>query len=263
MKDLKGFTSGKGRIGTVRFYSLSGLPGTFASTIGGATREQINTLPSMEQVRLLNTEWKAVTAMCKRTLQGLALISTELPTSYMPGRLNHVFKDMQIADTSNSKGSRAIFPVAQKLMLQGFELNPNTSFSSAFKKPVTPVWTNRKAVNWDAGVVNPNQLNPPVGATHYKLAGLLFSLPPATRSMTNEHYELIDVVDEIVYTESAYVLVSQAQTPGALVLSFAYSGTMTADTAAVLCVECQFFQQIGIIYEPLRTGSAASILSIV
>jgi hypothetical protein len=108
MGSLQGTLSFTGSLSNISAYTMRGHDKIILRTKGGASKNKIQTSPSFQATRNLNSEWRIVTKTAKLIRDGLTALKP-LADYNISGPLNALVKKIQSCDTQNPKGKRASF----------------------------------------------------------------------------------------------------------------------------------------------------------
>ena len=124
-----------GTVGNISIYNVRGLDKPVVRTKGGPTKRQIKTKPSFAITRRNNSEFGGRAKITRQVMDVLRPLKY-LGDYNIAGPLNSLFKPIQVLDTENELGQRAIELSKNPGLLQGFNLNRRTPLSTIIANPL-------------------------------------------------------------------------------------------------------------------------------
>jgi hypothetical protein len=124
-----------GSLHNLSAYRMQGSNRLILRRKGGASRQRIKTDPHFEITRRNNTEWSGCTACTSQFIRAVHPLKHVAGTGYA-GRLNGIFKSIQLDDATAVAGRRAVRVSAGYYKLEGFNLNEKRLFESIVKHPL-------------------------------------------------------------------------------------------------------------------------------
>ena len=255
-----------GTLGDIRHFKIKGNEGYFAGLIGGPTAEQIATDPAFQRTRENMNEFGGCAMVGKSIRVGLASLMKTMADSQVTGRLTAIMKKINLEDSSEARGKRAILITQVPHYLNGFEFNRFTSFDGTFNAPstITPA-PSRDSSTLDIPVFNPlNYLNIPAGATHFRIINAISVISDFGFNATSKVYEPKETgLNEMKAIEySNYLPVDTVTSALSLVATLAGPPTMTADVSVVNTIGVEFYQEVNANYYVFAQGNAMKISEI-
>ena len=235
-----------GKIGGVSFYRSDGKD--LARLAKGPTKEKILTDPAFIRTRENNTEFGGSATGGKALRLALAFALLGMTDRYMGSRLTKIFKEINVKGTG-ARGQRTISLSGNRSLLQNFEFNNKTNFTTVFDAPYTSAINTART---QATITIPNFLpgsfiQVPVGATHFQLIAAMGVVSDYSYNASSKHYQPTDpTLNMLSSMTTGAVTAVNVTTPVNFSLVTALSGTptMTATVTDVVCLGIQFFQQI-------------------
>lgn len=236
-----------GKIGGISFYRANGED--LARIANGPSKERILADPNFIRTRENNTEFGGSATAGKALRLGLATAILTMGDSRLAARLTKMFKGINVKGTG-ARGQRTIALSLNRTMLENFEFNQKTHFSSVFNAAYS--YTNNTQ-RTQGTVTVPNFLpssfiQAPSGATHFRLITAIGVVSDYVYNTGTHHYEpadpLLNTLGTVVYGSVAAL---DTTTPVTFSLVAALSGTpvMTATVSVVQCLGIEFFQHVG------------------
>lgn len=124
-----------GSLGQLTAYRRRGTEGIIVRTKGGATRQQIKTSPSFEQVRRNNAEFGG-RATASKWIMKVLRPHKALGSRNIAGPLNALLKPIQALDTVSEWGQRNVQLSLHKQLMEGFSLNIRQPFDVVLRSLV-------------------------------------------------------------------------------------------------------------------------------
>jgi hypothetical protein len=256
----------KGNIGGVRHFKMKGLKGSFAGMAGGASAEQIKTAPEFKRTRENMNEFSGCAAAGKSVRVGLSSLMKQMSDSQLTGRLTAIMKKINLEDQSEARGYRAILISQQSQYLKGLVFNKSASFDSAYngRIEITPN-ADRNGVDIVATFNAANNINPPAGATHFRLLSAVSIVSDYAYNASTKVYEPLepDLNEQNSVVYMPYTDFSSADLQMTVNNSIASLPTMTGDVSLIVCIGIEFYQQVGVNYYLFSSGNALKVHSIV
>lgn len=256
-----------GTIGDVRHFKIKGQEGFFAGMVGGPTAQQVHQAPEFERTRENMNEFGGCAIAGKSLRVGLAQLMKQMSDRQLTGRITAIMKRINLEDQSEARGYRAILISSQKQYLLGLNFNSNMSFDTIFFAPYSVTAdASRTAATLTVEPFNPvNYINPPVGATHFRIVNTVSVLSDFVFNATSGAYEPIDIVnnESSNITYSDYLDINTAlTTPTTVVAELDGSPTLSTDVSVINAVGIEFYQKVGTDYYLLNSGNALRINNI-
>lgn len=257
----------KGTLGEVRHFRIKGLKGHFAGLKGGPTKEQIMTDPAFQRTRENMSEFGGSATAAKAVRVGLAQLMGKMADSRVAGRLTRAMKKINLEDTAGIRGQRSFFISTNRQHLNGFNFNKESNFDSIIYAPYT--LTNsvgRDSATLTFAPFNPmNFVNPPSGATHFRIVNAISVISDYEFNTDSGVYEPVeDELNELNKVEySGYLSLSDdITTPLEIEAELDGSPTLTGDVSVINSIGIEFYQQIGSEYYLFAQGNALKIQTI-
>lgn len=245
-----------GKIGGVSFYRSGGVD--LARVANGPSKEKIEKDPNFKRTRENNSEFGGCASVVKALRLAIGEAKITKADAQVVARLMKIFKEINLAGTG-ARGQREIDLVDNAVLLQGFEFNNRTSFSSVFTAPysITTTSARNEATVAAAAFLPASFINYPDGATHFKVFATLCTLSNYAYDVDTGKYKATDpTLDMLNADVDSGVIDLSSTTPVTLSLNPVLSGspTMTTTVAAVLLIGCEFYQRINSVDYLLAQG---------
>jgi hypothetical protein len=252
-----------GTLGDVRHFKIKGQEGYFAGMVGGPTAEQVKTAPEFARTRENMSEFGACAKAGKSVRTGLSQLMKQMADPQVTGRLTAVMKKINLEDQTEARGYRKIEITTQRNYLKGFEFDKNTSFSGIFNAPYTLTHiAERSAGSLVVSAFNPaNLVNPPAGATHFRLITAISVISDFEYNAVTNAYEPMQPITNEVSTVaySAYLDLS-ANVPATTLTATLQSGIVpNADVSVLQCIGIEFSQKVGVNYYLFSSGNCLKV----
>jgi hypothetical protein len=258
----------KGTIGGIRHFKIKGLSGHFAGMAGGPDANQVRTAPEFARTRENMNEFGGCAAAAKSLRVGLAQLIKQMSDPQLTGRLTAIMKKINLEDQTEPRGYRAILITSQPQYLSGLNFNRNLSFDSIFFAPInfTSAPT-RNSVELSVEPFNPlNFINPPAGATHFRLISAISVLSDYVYNSTSGIYEPMETeINELSnVANSEYLSLSDPiLSPITIENELPGAPAMTPDVSVLNCVGIEFYQKVGTSFYKFNSGNCLKIQSII
>lgn len=267
MAKQTGLVRYSGTMGGVRHFKIKGLSGDFAGMVGGPSGDQILTAPEFERTRENMNEFGGCATAGKSVRVALSQIIKQMSDPQMTGRLTAVMKKINLEDQTEARGYRAILISQQSQHLLGFAFDKNISLEGVFVAPYT--FTNTSAC--DSGTLtvpafNPaNLVNPPAGATHFRLINALACISDFEYNDNTGNYEPIDATNNelsnVAYSD--YIdLFAPVTTSTEVIATLPGAPTLSGAANVIQCIGIEFYQQVGSNFYLFNSGNALKIQDI-
>jgi hypothetical protein len=253
----------KGKMDGISFYSRDGE--AFARMARGPSKEKILNSPAFRRTRENMTEFGGAATVGKslRLALGGRMVNAD---AKLVARLQKVFKQVCLYGTG-VRGERSIELVNNPDLVENFEFNTGTSFTSVFNAPYSIQTTAaRDEATFAAASFLPSvYVNAPQGATHFRVFTVLCALSDYTYDPVTRHYTATDpTLDMLSKDEESPITDLNTALPVSISLNPVLPGSpaMMATTAAVLIVGCEFFQRIGVDDYLLAQGNCMRVIKV-
>ena len=142
---------------------------------GGPSAEQILNDDAFVRTRENMSEFGGCASAAKTIRVGLAQIMKQMSDSRIAGRLTAIMKQVQLNDTANARGERAITVSTNQDIIEGLDFDVNLSLAGVFNAPYTLTNTPaRNSATFTIPAFNPsNLISAPAGATHFRLVNAI------------------------------------------------------------------------------------------
>lgn len=249
-----------GSMGGVRHFKIKGLQGDYAGLVGGPTAEQIKKDNAFARTRENMSEFGGCASAGKSIRVGLSQIIKQMGDSRLTGRLTAIMKQINLEDTANPRGQRAIEVSTNQSVLTGLNFDANVSLAGIFNAPYTLTPDpSRTFSNFDVASFNPaNLVNNPAGATHFRLINANVVVSDWSYNMATGSYEPTDPtlnsISDISY--SGYLDLNAVAPVTNILSTLPGSPTMTPSVSVLSCIGIEFYQQVGTNYYLFSQGNA-------
>jgi hypothetical protein len=254
----------KGKIGGVSFYKSGGVD--LARVANGPSKEKIAKDPAFKRTRENNVEFGGCATVVKALRLAIGEAKISKADAGLVARMVKLFKEINLNGTG-SRGQRSIDLVANAVLLTNFEFNTRTSFTSVFNAPYSvsyPVGRDQATITV-ASFLPSSFVNAPSGATHFRIFAVLCTLSDYNYDAVTGRYTPTDPTIDMLNVEVDSAVTSlSTTTPVTFTLHPILPGTptMTATTAVVLCIGCEFFQHVGSIDYLLAQGDCMRVIKV-
>ena len=264
MSKQTGLLRMKGKIGGISFYKSGGVD--LARVANGPSKEKIAKSPEFRRTRENNVEFGGCATVTKALRLAIGESKISKADAGLVARMVKLFKEINLNGTG-SRGQRSIDLVANAVLLQNFEFNTRTSFTSVFNAPYSILTTAARdeATITAAAFLPSSFVNAPSGATHFRIFTVLCTLSDYVYDPVTGRYIASDPTIDMLSIEADSAIIDLATTtPVTISLNPTLPGspTMTPTTAAVLCIGCEFFQHVGAIDYLLAQGDCMRVIKV-
>lgn len=254
----------KGKIGGVSFYKSNGVD--LARVANGPSKEKISKDPNFKRTRENNVEFGGCATVVKALRLAIGEAKISKADAGLVARMVKLFKEINL-NGAGARGQRSIDLVANAVLLQNFEFNTRTSFTSVFNAPYSIAYpAGRDQATITISPFLPSSfVNAPSGATHFRIFAVLCTLSDYNFDAVTGHYSPTDPTIDMLNVEVDSVVTDLSTlAPVSITLNPVLPGgpTMTATTAAVLCIGCEFFQRISAIDYLLAQGDCMRVIKV-
>jgi len=257
----------KGTLGEIRHFKIKGLKGDFAGLKGGPSAEQVKTASEFKRTRENMNEFGGCATAAKSLRVGLSQLMNQMSDSQLTGRVTAIMKKINLEDQSEARGYRAILISTQRQYLTGLNFNKNVSFDTIFYAPFSIANTpERDSATLTVEPFDPmNLVNPPVGATHFRIVNAISVISDFAFNATSGAYEPVDMavneISKVAYSD--YLDLNTATlTPTVVDATLDGSPTISADVSVINSIGIEFYQKVGSEYYLLNAGNALKIQNI-
>lgn len=263
MARQKGVIKYVGTLGDIRHFKIKGQEGYFAGMVGGPTGDQVLSAPEFERTRENMNEFGACAKAGKSVRTGLSQVMKQMADSQVTGRLTSIMKKINLEDQTEARGYRKIEISTQRSHLKGFEFDKNVSFNGVFNAPYTLTHTvDRESGEFVLDSFNPaNLVNPPSGATHFRLICSLSVVSDFEYNGTTNTYDPMDdelnEVSDIQY--SNYLDLFDILPATTITVTLPGGVLPTISTTVLQCIGIEFYQQVGGNYYLFSSGNCLKI----
>ena len=263
MSKQKGVIKLVGNIGGMSFYTSNGE--YLARTAGGPTKERIATGANFVRTRENNAEFGGSAKVGKAFRTSLNSVIQTMGGSTLTSSLTRLFKSIN-AKASGVRGERPIALSANKAQVKGLELNEKISFTSVFNAPHT-VTTDADRVQITFSIpafIPKNFINPPSGATGFRIAGAVGWLSDYSFDSSTLNYEP-DVPEQNSTSIVAYSAIQPIDNNGTTITltATAPGGLVPEAGISVICgLGIEFYQKVDNADYLLAQGNAMRIVEV-
>ena len=166
------------------------------------------------------------------------------------------------------RGQRAFEILPNKILLEGFEFSKNTPLDAIFYAPNTPptLDANRSIATWVVPDFNTsNYINPPEGATHFKLVLVTTVLSDFNYSISIKKYEPVNATENEtngIALSSEIPLGGLVGSDTTLVVDLGFGAALPATVGVVNAIGIIFYQEINSQFYELASDNALRIATI-
>jgi len=176
-----------------RDYFLQNNGDDLIRTTGGVDKNRIKNDPAFKRTCENMSEFGGSATVVKALRMGFTNIIKSMSDNSVVGRITGVMKKINSVGTE-VRGQRGFEILPNKILLEGFEFSKNTPLDTIFYAPTLD--TNRSIATWVVPDFNTsNYINPPEGATHFKLVLITTVLSDFNYSITIKKYEPVNAAE--------------------------------------------------------------------
>ncbi len=254
----------KGNIGGISFYQSNGVD--LARLANGPSKEKMLNSPAFRRTRENMSEFGGAANVGKALRHAIGQAKISKADAGIVARLQKLFKQICLTGTG-PRGQRSIELVAHPELLQNFEFNTSTSFTSIFNAPYSIQTTAARdeATFTVASFLPSSFVNAPQGASHFKVFSVLCTLSNYVYDSVTKHYIATDpTLDMLSIEEDSQIIDLNTVVPVGISLNPVLPGapTMNATTAVVLLIGCEFFQRVATVDYLLAQGDCMRVIKV-
>lgn len=245
----------QGTIGDIRHFKIKGRTGYFAGLKGGATRDQILNNPNFKRTRENMSEFAGAAYVSKAIRSALQGTPKAQADTLAYARLSKLVHRIKKADTLSPRGKRSFLISGNKPVLDGFEFNTATPFSTVFRNPYTVTDNPDKvSATLTVPVFTPSPANMliPSGATHFRLVMAVGAVSDYAYNDESQTYEPIngqaDGTSSIIKSDWLPI---DTELTEPLTLTSSIGETDMESATLLKAVGAEFSQQLGTDHYPL------------
>jgi hypothetical protein len=260
MPKYSGIVDLKGTIGNLSFYKRKGV--NCVRRPGGFTKERLQTDPRLRRVREHNTEFGAQSMASKSLRTALAPLR-----NFCDGTLHNRLMGIGARVTALTEGIHGQRPVAfsrMKPILDKLQLNENRPLESSLAMLIRSVSSATRVISkLQLDIDIPVVVKAPKGSTHFRLVHALgvisdVEYEPALGGFVPIAYQ----VDGLsARSHSDYISLKQ-QTANITFETTLPTGGIPDKATVVEVVGIDFYQVLGLVYEPFTQGRAAMVVGV-
>ncbi|PHR72869.1 MAG: hypothetical protein COA67_03980 [Lutibacter sp.] len=262
MAKQKGFIKLEGSLGGLTFYKRDGE--SFVKTTGGVDKNRIESDPAFKRTRENMSEFGASATIGKALRIGFASLIKIMGGSNTVGRIVKIMKRVNSVGPG-ARGERSFEFLPNKVLLEGFEFNLSASLDAIFYPPyVSPTLdANRSIATWTVvDFSTDNFINPPEGATHFRLALNTTVLSDYTYNSSLKAFEPVNEAEN----ETSGIAVSAEIPLGGMVgadttltVDLGFAATLPATVAVISAIGIIFYQEINAQFYELASDNSMRI----
>jgi hypothetical protein len=247
-----------GKIGGISFYRADGVD--LAKVANGPSKDKIQNDPSFVRTRENNVEFGGSATAAKSLRMALVSVIQAMSDPRLTSRLTKLFKEIN-AKSIGTRGQRPVTLSANRVMMENFEFDAGSSFSSVFNAPYS---FSNNAARLQGTVTVPNFMPSsfipaPAGATHFRLVSAIGVVSDYIYNTATGSYDptdpTINGLNTVAYGAMTALNVA-APVTFSLVATLPGTPTMTGTVSVVQCFGIEFFQRIGTVDYLLSQGHA-------
>jgi hypothetical protein len=252
-----------GTMGGVRHFKIKGLEGDFAGMAGGPSAEQIKNDEAFIRTRENMSEFGGSASAAKSIRVALSQIIKKFADSRLTGRLTAIMKQINLEDTSEARGKRAIEVSAQPQYLIGLNFNENLSLSGIFNAPYSLSNTvARDSSTFTIPTFKPaNLISAPAGATHFRLVNAIAVVSDWVYNLSTGKYDAVEpTLSELSDVQYSDYLDLNSVVPNTIITTtLPGSPILTSNVTVINCIGIEFYQQVGSNYYLFNSSNALRI----
>ncbi|SRX56208.1 hypothetical protein [Aequorivita sp. CIP111184] len=263
MANQKGFIKLRGSLGGLTFYENKGKD--VVRTTGGVEKDRILKEPAFKRTRENMSEFGASAIVGKALRMGFANIIKSMAGNYIVGRITGLMKRINSVGPG-IRGQREFEILNNKSLLEGFEFNKKAPLDSIFYATSDPpsLDANRSVATWLVPDFNTsNYINPPEGATHFRLVLAVTVLSDYAYANAIKGYEPV-APDE---NETNGIAFSAEIPIGGMVgsdttlsVDLGFAAALPLTVGVVTAVGIIFYQEINTAFYELASDNALKIV---
>jgi len=203
----------------------------------------------------------------KALRMGFANIIKSMSDNSIVGRITGVMKKINSVGTG-IRGQRAFEILPNKILLEGFEFSKNTLLDAIFYAPNTAptLDANRSVATWVIPDFNmSNYINPPEGATHFKLVLATTVLSDYNYSISIKKYEAVNEAENEtngIALSTEIPLGGMVGSDTILIIDLGFGAALPATVGVVNAIGIIFYQEINTQFYELASDNALRIATI-
>ncbi len=255
----------EGTLGGLTYYEKDGK--SLVKVKSSVSKSRIEKDPNYKRTRENMQEFGGAAKASKALRDSLITVVKSMGDTYLSARLTGIMRKMLNTGTG-IRGKREINILANKDLLEGFELNKKDALSTQFYAPykLPSLNANRDIATWTIPDFNTDAfITAPEGATHFKLilaAGLVsdYEFVQALNS-----YEPVDESENAIgnTSESAAIpIVGDVGSDITLTVDLEIGTPVVATTATLTAIGIMFFQDINGQFYQLASSNAMKIATV-
>lgn len=262
MAKQKGYIDLEGTLGGLTFYRSGG--NSIVKTKSGVNKDRILKEARFKRTRENMAEFGGAAKVGKSLRHGLASVIKLMSDRTVTGRLTGVMKRIN-ANGSGARGKRNFDILPNKVLLEGFEYNKFATFETVFYAPFVPpvLDANRNQVTWSIPDFNTaNYINPPEGATHFKLVLAVTALSDFVYNTSLKGYEPVNPIENEANNTVMTPEIQLGTDIGAvtsLTADLGFTSALPATVAVIINLGIIFYQQINTQFYELASDNAMSL----
>jgi hypothetical protein len=263
MAKQTGLLKYSGNLGGISHYKMKGVKGDLAKIANGPSKEQIAKDPKFKRTRENNSEFGASAKAGKNMRVGLASVIKNFADPQVVGRITKVFKEINLEGVG-VRGRRPINISLNKEYLIGFEFDKSTAFNTVFTAPYS--FTENADRNESTLTVPPfvplDYINPPAGATHFRILNGISILSDVRFNDATRVYEVVDPeLDTLNVLEYSgyFPLEVPISSPTEVLAALPGSPTMNPDVSCINVIGIEFYQEVNGVFYLFASGNAMKV----
>ncbi len=262
MAKQKGFIKLKGSLGGLTFYRKDG--GDFIKTTSGVDGNRIKSDPAFKRTRENMREFGGAATVGKALRTGFASILKSMSDSGIVGRITGIMKRINSLGPG-IRGQRGFEILPNRNLLEGFEFAKSTPLETVFYAPaIAPTLdADRNVATWVVPDFNTsNYINPPEGATHFRLLLVSTVLSDHSYSAAIRKYVPMHPSENEangIALSTEIPLGGMAGSTTTLIVDLGFTAALPANVGVVCAVGIIFYQEINSQFYELAGGNAMRI----
>lgn len=264
MSRQKGLIKLEGKMNGIIFFRQSGVD--YARMSAGPSKKKIMRSPAYRRMRENMSEFGGSAKAAKAFRLAIGEGKIGKAGAYLVGRLQKLF--LQICKNgTGERGKRSIEVMSNRELVEGYEFNTETHFSSVFHAPYSIHTTAARdeATFATASFLPSSFVNAPAGATHFRVFAVLCALSDYVYDPVKKQYAASDpALDMLRKEEHSAMIDLDTALPVSLSLHAVLPGSpaMTGTVAAALLAGCEFFQRTGAVDYLLAEGDCMRVIKV-
>lgn len=265
MAKQKGIIKLRGSLAGLTFYESNRK--SLVRTTGGVEKSRIENDPAFKRTRENMSEFGGSAKIGKSFRMGFVSIIKTMGSTTITGRVTGLMKQIN-SNGTGVRGQRSFEILNNKYILEGFEFNKEQPLNSIFYAPnaVPSLDANRSVATWVVPDFNTSDfINPPEGATHFKLLLNCSVLSDYDYVVARKVYEPTDALENEQFgieLSAAIPLGGMVGSDITLSVDLGFANPLPLTVGVLNAVGIIFYQEVNTEYYELSSENALKIVFI-